>query len=305
MSKDVNVWVAVLVMLLVGIAVGAWQAFWVAYVNVPPFIATLAGMYAFRGLSNVVLNGYAVSISNTTYLNVFGGGADCYVPDFLGNNPDFNITCMVAGVVAVAIFVLLQIKNRISATRKGYETSGAVGFYAKIVIISAVILFMAYKLAGYKGIPSSLLWIILIVLVYNYVATKTTIGRYLYAVGGNEKATQLSGINTKKVYFFAYTNMGFLTAIAGILTVARAASAQPTYGQFYEMDAIGACFIGGASAYGGTGSVFGAIIGALLMGVINQGMLIMGVDANYQKVVKGLVLLAAVIFDVMSKREKK
>ena len=116
---------------------------------------------------------------------------------------------MVAGVIAVVIFVLLQVKNRISATRKGYETSGSVGFYAKIVIISAVILFMAYKLAGYKGIPSSLLWIILIVLVYNYVTTKTTIGRYLYAVGGNEKATQLSGINTKKVYFFAYTNMGF------------------------------------------------------------------------------------------------
>ncbi|SCZ79563.1 multiple monosaccharide ABC transporter permease [Pseudobutyrivibrio xylanivorans] len=304
MDKKVNVWVAVIVMLLVGALVGAWQAFWVAYVNVPPFIATLAGMYAFRGLSNVVLNGYAVSISNTTFLNVFGGGADCYIPDFF-HGDGLNITCLLAGVIAVVIFVLFSFKKRISASRKGYETSGAVGFYAKIVLISLVILFLAYKLAGYKGIPTSLLWIILIVLVYNYVTTKTTIGRYLYAVGGNEKATQLSGINTKKVYFFAYTNMGFLAAFAGILTVARAASAQPTYGQFYEMDAIGACFIGGASAYGGTGSVFGAIVGALLMGVINQGMLIMGVDANYQKVVKGLVLLAAVIFDVMSKREKK
>ncbi|SEA31310.1 putative multiple sugar transport system permease protein [Pseudobutyrivibrio sp. ACV-2] len=304
MSKNVNVWVAVIVMLLAGVAVGAWQAFWVAYVNVPPFIATLAGMYAFRGLSNVVLNGYAVSISNTTFLNVFGGGADCYIPDFF-HGTGLNITCMLAGVIAVAVYVLLSVKNRISAARKGYETTSAGGFYAKLVVISAVILYLAYKLAGYKGIPTSLIWIVVIILAYNYVTTKTTIGRYLYAVGGNEKATQLSGINTKKVYFFAYTNMGFLAAFAGILTVARAASAQPTYGQFYEMDAIGACFIGGASAYGGTGSVFGAIIGALLMGVINQGMLIMGVDANYQKVVKGLVLLAAVIFDVMSKREKK
>lgn len=304
MSKGMNVWFAVLVMLLVGVLVGAWQAFWVAYINVPPFIATLAGMYAFRGLSNVVLNGYAVSISNTTFLNVFGGGADCYIPDFF-HGETLNITCLLAGVIAVAVYVLISIKNRISATRKGYVTTSAASFYAKLVILSLVILFLAYKLAGYKGIPTSLLWIILIVLVYNYITTKTTIGRYLYAVGGNEKATQLSGINTKKVYFFAYTNMGFLAAFAGILTVARAASAQPTYGQFYEMDAIGACFIGGASAYGGTGSVFGAIIGALLMGVINQGMLIMGVDANYQKVVKGLVLLAAVIFDVMSKREKK
>ena len=304
MSKGMNVWFAVLVMLLVGIAVGAWQAFWVAYINVPPFIATLAGMYAFRGLSNVVLNGYAVSISNTTFLNVFGGGADCYIPDFFGGS-GLNITCMLDGVIGVAVFVITAFRNRIAAARKGYETSSAAGFYAKLVIISIVILFLAYKLAGYKGIPTSLIWIVIVVLAYHYFTTKTTMGRYLYAVGGNEKATQLSGINTKKVYFFAYTNMGFLTAIAGILTVARAASAQPTYGMFYEMDAIGACFIGGASAYGGTGSVFGAIIGALLMGVINQGMSIMGVDANYQKVVKGLVLLIAVIFDVVSKREKK
>ena len=304
MSKGINVWLAVLVMLLVGLAVGAWQAFWVAYINVPPFIATLAGMYAFRGLSNVVLNGYAVAISNTTYLNVFGGGADCYIPDFFGGGK-LNITCILAGVIIVAAYVLISFKNRISAARKGYSTTSAAGFYVRLVLISAVILFLFYKLAGYKGIPTSLIWIILIVLAYHYLTTKTTIGRYLYAVGGNEKATQLSGINTKKVYFFAYTNMGLLAAFAGILTVARAASAQPTYGQFYEMDAIGACFIGGASAYGGTGSVFGAIIGALLMGVINQGMSIMGVDANYQKVVKGLVLLAAVIFDVLSKREKK
>ena len=304
MSKGINVWVSVLVMLLAGVLVGAWQAFWVAYINVPPFIATLAGMYAFRGLSNVVLDGYAVSISNTTFLNVFGGGADCYIPDLFGGDK-LNITCLIAGLVIVAIYVITSFMNRISAARKGYSTTSAASFYAKLIVISLVVLFLFYKLAGYKGIPTSLIWIFVIVLAYNYFTTKTTMGRYLYAVGGNEKATQLSGINTKKVYFFAYTNMGFLTAIAGILTVARAASAQPTYGQFYEMDAIGACFIGGASAYGGTGSVFGAIIGALLMGVINQGMSIMGVDANYQKVVKGLVLLAAVIFDVLSKREKK
>ncbi|MCR5776661.1 MAG: sugar ABC transporter permease [Lachnospiraceae bacterium] len=304
MSKGLNVWVAVISMLIVGTLVGAWQAFWVAYINVPPFIATLAGMYAFRGLSNVVLNGYAVSISDTTYLNVFGGGADCYVPDFFGGN-GINITCMAAGIAAVAIYVINSLRLRMSAAKKGYETTSAAAFYVKLVLISGVILFLSYKLAGYKGIPSSLIWIVIVVLSYHYFTTKTRMGRYLYAVGGNEKATQLSGINVKHVYFFAYTNMGFLTALAGILTVARAASAQPTYGQFYEMDAIGACFIGGASAYGGTGSVFGAIIGALLMGVINQGMSIMGVDANYQRVVKGLVLLVAVIFDVVSKREKK
>ena len=142
-------------------------------------------------------------------------------------------------------------------------------------------------------------------LIYSYITNKTTTGRYLYAVGGNEKATRLSGVNTKSVYFFAYANMGLLSGLAGILTIARAASAQPTYGQGYEMDAIAACFIGGASAYGGVGSVAGMVIGATLMGVINQGMSIMGMEANYQKVVKGLVLLIAIIFDVMSKKEKK
>ena len=175
----------------------------------------------------------------------------------------------------------------------------------KTVLISAAIVWLFYKLSNYKGIPSALIWIALVLLVYAYITSKTTIGRYLYAVGGNEKATRLSGVNTKKVYFFAYANMGLLAGLAGILTIARAASAQPTYGQGYEMDAIAACFIGGASAYGGVGSVVGMVVGATLMGVINQGMSIMGIEANYQKVVKGIVLLVAIIFDVMSKKEKK
>lgn len=305
MDKGVNVWVAVIAMLAIGIVVGIWQGFWIAYIKVPPFIATLAGMYAFRGLSNVVLGGMTVSITNQTFINVFGGGADCYVPDFLGNSENLNMTCMLAGVLAVVIFVGLQIKGRINNKRRGYVTAPFAGELVKMIAISAVILWLTYKLACYKGIPTALVWLVIVVLIYGYVTTKTRIGRYLYAVGGNEKATRLSGINTKKVYFLAYVNMGMLAALAGILTIARATSAQPTYGQAYEMDAIGACFIGGASAYGGIGTVPGVIVGATLMGVINMGMSIMGIDANYQKVVKGLVLLIAVIFDVVSKKEKK
>ena len=160
-----------------------------------------------------------------------------------------------------------------------------------------------FRLAQYKGIPNSLVWIAVVIAVYTYIASKTTVGRYFYAVGGNEKATKLSGINTNRVYFLAYLNMGFLAAVAGMVTTARLNSANPTAGTSFEMDAIGACFIGGASAYGGTGTVPGVIIGALLMGVLNLGMSIMGVDQNMQKVVKGLVLLAAVIFDVVSKRK--
>ena len=304
MDKHMNPWLAVLAMLVVGLLVGMFQGFWIAYIKVPPFIATLAGMYAFRGLSNVVLQGYAVSVSDTTYLNVFGGGADCYVPDFLGGGTA-NMTCLLVGILLAVLYIAMTVKNRISKKAKGYNTAPLATEVAKTVIISAVIIWLMYKLANYKGIPSALIWIAVVLLVYSYITNKTTTGRYLYAVGGNEKATRLSGVNTKNVYFFAYANMGLLAGLAGILTIARAASAQPTYGQGYEMDAIAACFIGGASAYGGVGSVAGMVVGATLMGVINQGMSIMGMEANYQKVVKGLVLLIAIIFDVMSKKEKK
>lgn len=303
-SKGMNPWAASIMMLLIGLLIGAWQAFWIAYVHVPPFITTLSGMLVFRGLSNVVLNGLTVSLTNAGFVKVFGGGAECYIPDFLGGN-GFNITCMLVGVIACVIYILVQIKNRMNRAKKGYEMEALSAMVIRTVIICAVILVFMFRLAQYKGIPTALVWVALVVLIYGYITSKTTTGRYFYAVGGNEKATKLSGINTNKVYFIAYTNMGFLAALAGMLTIARMTSAQPTYGQNYEMDAIGACFVGGASAYGGVGTVPGVIVGAVLMGVINLGMSIMGVDANYQKVVKGLVLLAAVIFDVVTKKQDK
>ena len=303
-SKGMNPWAASIMMLLIGLLIGAWQAFWIAYVHVPPFITTLSGMLVFRGLSNVVLNGLTVSLTNAGFVKVFGGGAECYIPDFFGGN-GFNITCMLVGVIACVIYILVQIKNRMNRAKKGYEMEALSAMVIRTVIICAVILVFMFRLAQYKGIPTALVWVALVVLIYGYITSKTTTGRYFYAVGGNEKATKLSGINTNKVYFIAYTNMGFLAALAGMLTIARMTCAQPTYGQNNEMDAIGACFVGGASAYGGVGTVPGVIVGAVLMGVINLGMSIMGVDANYQKVVKGLVLLAAVIFDVVTKKQDK
>lgn len=304
-TKGLPIWVVVLFMSMIGIAIGAWQGFWIAYVRVPPFIVTLAGMLVFRGLSNVVLNGLTVSLKSSdsqTFIKLFGGGADCYVPDFFQRN-DFNLTCMLFGVLICLGLVVLTIRGRVARVKKGYGTKSWIVEYAKVIGICAVVLAFAYKLSQYKGIPTALIWVLIVVLIYGYITSKTTIGRHFYAVGGNEKASKLSGINTNRVYFIAYTNMGFLAALAGMLTIARLTSAQPTYGQNYELDAIGSCFIGGASAYGGTGTVPGVIVGALLMGVINQGMSIMGVDSNYQKVVKGLVLLAAVIFDVISKKD--
>ncbi len=295
--------VAVILMLLLGAAIGAWQAFWIAFLRIPPFITTLSGMLVFRGLSNVVLGGKTLPIKSEMFVRLFGGGANCYVPDFLGGGEGLNRVALAVGIIACVIYLAVTVRGHMNRVKKGYETGNVVAMYAKVVVICAVIMFVTVKLAQHKGIPTSLVWVLLVVLVYGYITSKTTIGRYFYAVGGNEKATKLSGINTDMVYFIAYTNMGFLAALAGMLTIARMTSAQPTYGQNYEMDAIGSCFIGGASAYGGIGTVPGVIVGAVLMGIINQGMSIMGTDQNMQKVVKGLVLLAAVIFDVVSKKK--
>ena len=205
------------------------------------------------------------------------------MPDvFHGNG--INLLCVVVGIVACALYLFFTLRSRAVRKRNGLEVDALLKTVVKSVVIVAVVVFFTMRLAQYKGIPMALLWVAVVVLIYTYITSKT-------------------GIDTRKIYFFAYANMGLLAGLAGILTIARMTSAQPTYGQNYEMDAIGSCFIGGASAYGGVGTVPGVIIGALLMGVINIGMSIMGVDANYQKVVKGLVLLAAVIFDVISKKK--
>ena len=301
LKSEMPTLVAALAMLAVGLLVGMFQGFWIAWISVPPFIATLAGMYAFRGLSNVILGGYSVGVNNETFLKIFGGGADCYIPDFLGGT-DLNKTCIVVGGIAVCILLILTIRTQLIRKKLGIASS-LLKELVVAVIISALVLWVVYKLAQYKGIPSVLVWVALVLLVYGYITRNTAIGRYFYAVGGNEKATRLSGVNTKLVYFLAYANMGLLAGFAGILTLARAGHAEPTYGQGYEMDAIAACFIGGASAYGGIGEVTGVIIGASLMGIINQGMSIMGISANYQSAVKGIVLLIAVLVDVLSKKE--
>ena len=303
-------WVlAVLAMLAIGLAVGTFQGFWIAKIRVPAFIATLAGMYAFRGLSNVVLGGYQVSITNQTFLDLFGGGANCYIPDFIrslcgleAGKP--NLTCLVIAGIGIAGFIALKIR-KILVQHKLRIHQSIPGQIITTVIISVLAGWVAYKLSQYKGFPTVLIWIALVLGIYNYITTKTAMGRHLYAVGGNEKATALSGVKTRNVFWFAYASMGLMAGLAGILTAARAKGIDPTYGEAYEMDAIASCFIGGASAYGGIGKVSGMIVGAVLMGVINQGMIIVGVDSNYQKVVKGLVLLVAVIFDVLSKRQKR
>ncbi len=305
-NAKINPVLAVLLCFLIGTAIGAWQAFWIAFVRIPPFIVTLSGMLIFRGLSNVVLkNGKTISVAKKTgFVSLFGGGANCYVKDFF-HGSKINITCLVATGLAILIFVGLNVFNYIKRIKKQYEVEKMVPWIIKMSLISVAIGAFGFRLAQHKGIPNVLLIILGVVIIYSYLTSNTKIGRYFYAVGGNEKATKLSGINTNKVYFIAYTNMGLLAALAGLITTARLVTATAQSGQSYEMDAIASCFIGGASAYGGIGTVPGVIIGALLMGVINLGMNTMSVDQNMQQVVKGLVLLAAVIFDVVSKRGGK
>ena len=297
-KMGINPYLSLIAMAVIGILVGAWQGFWIAYVRIPPFIVTLAGMLLFRGLSNVVLQGMTLSPIPDQFLRLF----NTYIPDIFSVE-GFNLTCFLVGVLGCMIYIASVFYGRRKKLQKGYRVESITGENIKMAIISAVVLFFMFKLAQYKGIPSALIWVGTIIAIYSYISSRTTNGRYFYAVGGNEKATRLSGIDTNKVYFLAYLNMGLLADVAGMVTVARLNSANPSAGNSYEMDAIGACFIGGASAYGGTGTVPGVIVGATLMGVLNLGMSIMGIDQNLQKVVKGLVLMAAVIFDVVSKRK--
>lgn len=299
-KQGMNIGLSILIMLGSGLLIGIWQGFWIAYRRVPPFIVTLAGMLMFRGMSNIILEGYTIAPMPQTYLNLFSS----YIIDFF-HGEGFNMTSFLAGIVIAAGYSCMCLRQRRARVKKGYAVGSLLNDILRCVIISAVVIALMWKLAMYKGIPNILVWISIIVMIYGYMTSKTTVGRHFYAVGGNEKAAKLSGINTDRVYFLAYANMGLLSAIAAMVTIARLNSANPSAGDSYEMDAIGSCFIGGASAYGGSGTIPGVIIGATLMGVINLGMSIMGIDANWQKVVKGLVLLAAVIFDVETKKNSR
>ena len=328
LEGGMNTWLCVLIVLLIGLAIGAFQGFWIAKFHVPAFIATLSGMYAFRGFTNMLLGGQAARITDTQFLHFFGGEKYSYITDIvrqkvpsldnvftkdnafltklIGQNfvTKFNATCMCIGLLACLVFIAIKI-HKIVSQKKLNISQSIPGQIISMVIIVALVLYITVKLSSNNGFPMRLIWIILVLGIYAYVTNKTTMGRHLYAVGGNEKATALSGVKTRNVYWFAYANIGMLAGLAGILTAARGKGIDSTYGEGYEMDAIAACFIGGASAYGGTGKVTGMIIGATLTGVINKGMTIIGTSANYQTVVRGLVLLVAVMFDVLSKRQKQ
>ena len=294
--------ISLLALLAIGIIYGCFLGFLIAYVRVPPWIATLAGYLAFRGLGTAFLS---VSITNSIslsdkkdFLAIFSGTL------FKTPEGQVNMPCLIVGIVAAALVVLMVFKNRMTRLKKGYEVDHIGMDVAKSVLGAAVILLVMYKLALSGGIPTILVWVAAIVLFYSFITSKTTVGRHFYVVGGNIEAARLSGVNTKRIMFIAYLNMAILTTIAAMTTVARYTAANADAGKNFEMDAISACVVGGVSASGGAGSVLGMVIGATLIGVINLGMFQVNLDANYQRVVKGFVLLAAVVFDILSKRKK-
>lgn len=294
-NPTMNMYFAIAVCLLLGILIGAWHGFWIAYIRIPSFIVTLAGMLLFRGLALIVLDGITISPFSREYLDLFTS----FIPTNRANA--FDTTMVVTGFIVV-VYVFGILFDRLNKIKKGYEVDPMYAFLFKHIIIIAAVIASSVLLGKNKGIPVILILILAIVIIYAFIANKTVIGRRIYALGGNEKAAKLSGVNTNRLLFLSYVNMGLLAAVAALVCVARFNSASPMAGTGYELDAIGACFIGGASAYGGVGTVGGAVIGAVFMGVLNNGMSILGVDANWQKAVKGLVLLAAVVVDVMSKK---
>ncbi|MCG7320856.1 multiple monosaccharide ABC transporter permease [Arsenicicoccus bolidensis] len=289
---------AVLLALVLGAAIGAWQGFWIAYVGVPAFIVTLAGMLVFRGLAIIVvgetiagLPGGFVSISNGGLLGGLG---------FLGQA---DVLTLVIGLVAIAGLVLGQLRTRRTLRGHGLAMEPTGMFVLKLVVIGALIVFLTWVLASSAiGLPYVLILVALLVLGYGFLMGQTVFGRHIYAIGGNVHSAVLSGVDVKKVNFWVFVNMGLLAAVASVVTTARAGAGIAAAGQNFELDAIAACFIGGTAVTGGVGRVSGAIVGALIMGVLNMGLSIMAVNPAWQQAIKGLVLLAAVAFDLMNKR---
>lgn len=301
-EQNMNIPFAFLIAILVGIAFGAFNGFFIAYLNIPPFVVTLAGMLIGRGLTYTLLENKTVGPLPDAYVKVGAGFLFTNKIEFGGGSIDL-ITILIA-VIASLLVIGAELKKIKTQQKYGFAMVPAWQTGAKLAATLLIIWFVFFKIASYNGIPIILILMAVIVGIYHFITSKTVAGRQVYALGGNEKAARLSGINTKKVYFWVYTNMGFLAAIAGIVLSARNASATPKAGDGFELDAIAACYIGGAAASGGVGTIIGAVIGAFVMGILNNGMFLIGLSTDLQKVVKGLVLLGAVTFDVLSSNKK-
>ncbi len=282
--------------LLVGLLIGAAQGYWIAYWHIPSFIVTLAGMLVFRGLTLWLLNGQNIGPFPKSFQSLSTG----FIPDLFGVGKP-NVTALVLVCLAALVIVIVGLRARTRDAQFGVQPEPTVIFGIRNLLVSAALVFIGYKLASFRGLPNVVIILTVLTVLYAFFTENVTTGRRIYALGGNEKAARLSGIKTERLVFLTFCNMGVLAALAGMIVAARLNSSTPKAGAGFELDVIAAVFIGGASMSGGVGKILGAVVGALIMGVMNNGMSIMGIGIDYQQVIKGLVLLSAVIFDVYNK----
>lgn len=297
-KNDMNYGLAIVICLGIGALIGAWHGYWVAYVKIPAFIVTLAGMLIFRGLTLVIVRGESIGPFPVGFQRLSSG----FIPDFF-QYEGFHVTTILIGLLVSALLVFLDGRTRKNQQKYGFEVTPFYFFVAKNVAITVAVMGFCYLMASYKGIPNVLVILFPFVTIYAFITNQTVIGRRIFAMGGNEKAARLSGVNTPRLLFYTFVNMGALAALAGMIVAARLNSATPNAGEGFELDVIAACFIGGASASGGIGTIIGAVVGAFFIGVMNNGMSILGVGIDWQQAIKGFVLLIAVFFDVYNKNK--
>ncbi len=296
--------VAMLAALAVGAIFGVFVGFFVSKLAIPPFIVTLATMLMGRGICYVILQSQTKGPLPADYNWISTGFLPTIKVGAVNGTGGVDLVSIVIAIVVAVLIVLAEIKNIATTKKHGLPLVPMWQLVIKDVVIIGIEFFFFYKLGCFSGVPVLLILLAIVVGIYHFITTQTVAGRQIYAMGGNAKAARLSGINTDKVFFWVYANMGLLCGVAGIVLSARNASATPKAGDGFEMDAIASCYIGGAATSGGVGTIIGAVVGALIMGVLNNGMSLAGFDTNVQKIVKGAVLLGAVTIDLLSKRKK-
>lgn len=301
-DKGMPIIVGILAALVVGLLAGVFAGFFIAMLDIPPFVVTLATMLMGRGLTYTIAQARTIGPLPDAYSKLGAG----FLPTFKITMGDghLDLLCVIVAAVASVLIILSELKAIKTNNKYGFANIVAWQLIVKNVIILAIVWFFFISLGRYNGIPIQLVIMGALVAIYHFIASKTVAGRQVYALGGNAKAARLSGINTRKVFFWVYTNMGILAAVAGVVLTARNASATPKAGDGFELDAIGSCYIGGAAAAGGVGTIIGAVVGAFVMGILNNGMSLIGWSTDIQKVVKGLVLLGAVTLDIVTKKKK-
>jgi putative multiple sugar transport system permease protein len=297
-KMGLSVIITIPVILVLGIIIGLYQGFLVAKLTIPSFVVTLAGMLIFRGALLRVTEGSGTIIVDNKVFNAIGNG---FIPDIA--NGDIHLLTLILGAVAIALFIWSELKVRKNNLKYNFDVISPSMLGAKIALVSAVIAYITWILASYNGLSWTVVVVIIVVAIYHFITTKTVVGRYVYAVGGNPEAAKLSGINVNKIIFIVYASMSMLAALSGILYTSRLQSATTTAGTAFELDAIASAYVGGVSAAGGVGKVTGSIIGALVMTALTSGMNLMGIGISYQYIIKGIVLVGAVVFDVMTRKK--